>query len=89
MESSFAFDIRDVKKRRRWFAALMWKAFPGASAREKAIRAAPALDLTPRQCENLLKMEHDAKLGTVLAVLAIAGAENVFEIIEGSSGKAL
>lgn len=73
----------DTGKRRRWFADLMWRAFPGVSLREKALRAAPVLDLTPRQCENLMKMEHDAKLGTILAVLAIAGAENIFEIIGG------
>lgn len=69
--------------RRRWFAGLLWSAFPGDSAAEKARRAAPVLGLTPRQVENLLKGEHDAKLGTVLAVLAICGAERVFDIIEG------
>ncbi|MCA0204325.1 MAG: hypothetical protein LCH92_08285 [Proteobacteria bacterium] len=51
--------------------------------REKAQIAGPVLDLSPRQVENLMKMEHDAKLGTVLCVLALAGAENIFEIIEG------
>lgn len=83
LEKSFVFSKANSSVRRRWFANLMWKAFPGASIRENALRAAPALDLTPRQCENLMKMEHDAKLGTVLAVLAIAGAENIFDIIHG------
>ena len=75
----------DQTARRRWFAAVMWRAFPGVSVREKAVRAAPVLSLTPRQCENLMKGEHDAKLGTILAVLAIAGAENIFEIIGGAA----
>lgn len=69
--------------RRRWFAGLLWQAFPGDTAAEKARRAAPVLDLTPRQVENLLKGEHDAKLGTVLTVLAITGAERVFDIVQG------
>ena len=73
---------------RRWFAALMYQAFPGASIREKALAAAPVLDLSPRQCEKLLGMEHDAKITQVMAVLAVAGAESIFEIIEGPHGKA-
>lgn len=77
------FSTDDFAARRRWFSALMWRAFPGATLREKALRASPVLGLTPRQCQNLMKGEHDAKLGTVLAVLAIAGAENIFEIIGG------
>lgn len=74
----------DQIKRRKWFSSMMWRAFPGASVREKALRAAPVLSLTPRQCENLMNGEHDAKLGTILAVLAIAGAENIFEIVGGN-----
>lgn len=80
---SFAYSAVAKDKRRRWFADLLWRTFPGASMREKALRAAPVLDLSPRQVENLMKMEHDAKLPTVLAVLALAGAESIFEIIEG------
>ena len=73
----------DIKKRRRWFADMMWRAFPGASTREKAERAAPVLNLSVRQCENLMNMVHDAKLGTILCVLALAGAENIFDIVGG------
>lgn len=69
--------------RRRWFAALLWSAFPGDSMAERARRAAPVLGLTQRQIENLMKGEHDAKLGTVLTVLAICGAERVFDILQG------
>lgn len=80
---SFAYSAVAKDKRRRWFADLLWRTFPGASMREKAQRAAPVLDLSPRQIENLMKMEHDAKLPTVLAVLTLAGAERIFDIIEG------
>lgn len=75
--------VPDVGARRRWFADLLWRTFPGGSKREKALRAAPVLDLTPRQVENLLDGHHDAKLGTILIVLSIAGAENIFDIVGG------
>jgi hypothetical protein len=76
--------IRDERSRRRWFADLLWRAFPGASMREKALRASPVLGLTARQIENLMEMRHDAKLGTILMVLAITGAENIFDIVGGA-----
>lgn len=77
----------DQTARRRWFAGLLWGAFPGDSMAEKARRAAPVLDLTPRQIEKLMKGDHDAKLGTVLAVLTITGAERVFDIITGPGSR--
>ena len=84
MEKSFAkYDARDAVKRRRWFANLLWRAFPAGSEHELAIKAAPVLDVTPRQVQNWLRGEHDAKLGTILAVLTIAGSENIFDIIGG------
>ncbi|MES2753806.1 MAG: hypothetical protein V4659_04000 [Pseudomonadota bacterium] len=83
LEKSFAKSTIAVDRRRKWFSGLMWRAFPGASMREKALNAAEVLDLTPRQCENLIKGEHDAKLGTILAVLTIAGAESIFDIVGG------
>lgn len=81
VENSFKFDTRDAVKRRKWFASLLWRAFPASSEHELAIRAAPVLDVTPRQVQNWLRGDHDAKLGTILAVLTIAGAENIFDII--------
>lgn len=83
MEKSFAFCALDETARRRWFADLIWRAFPGDSARAKAQVAAPVLGLTPRQVENLLKGQHNAKLGTILKVLTVAGADAIFDIIEG------
>lgn len=68
---------------RRWFAALLWRAFPAPSENELAQRAARALDVSPRQVKNWLRCEHDASLRYVLAVMAIAGAEVVFSRIEG------
>lgn len=68
---------------RRWFAALLWRAFPSASEREVSHKAARVLDVSPRQVINWLRCEHDAGLSYVMAVMAIAGAEVVFRKIEG------
>jgi hypothetical protein len=81
MEVSFAKCGLSQKDRRDWFARVLWRAFPAASQRQVAQRAAPVLGLTVRQCENLLNGIHDAKLGTILAALSIAGAECIFDVI--------
>lgn len=68
---------------RRWFRDMLWRAFPSASERELAEKAAPVLGVSERQVSNWLRMEHDPKLRFVLAVLGLAGAEIVFSRIEG------
>ncbi len=67
------------KASRRWFAALLWRAFPSRSAGDLAERAAPVLGVSTRQVRNWLDGEHSAALPHVLAVIAIAGAEVVFK----------
>ena len=68
---------------RRWFAALLWRAFPAPSEHDLSLKAARVLDVSPRQVRNWLRCDHDAGLSYVLAVMAIAGAEVVFDRIEG------
>lgn len=68
---------------RRWFAALLWRAFPAPSEHDLSLKAARVLDVSPRQVRNWLGGHHDAGLSYVLAVMAIAGAEVVFDKIEG------
>lgn len=63
---------------RRWFSALLWRAFPSSSERDLSHKAARVLDVSPRQVVNWLRCEHDAGLSYVMAVMAIAGAEVVF-----------
>jgi hypothetical protein len=70
---------------RRWFAALLWRAFPAPSEADLALKAARVLDVSPRQVKNWLRCEHDASLRYVTAVLAIAGGEVIFGRIEGRS----
>jgi hypothetical protein len=63
---------------RRWFRALLWRAFPSPSEGDLADKAARVLDVSPRQVTNWLRCEHDAGLSYVTAVMAVAGAEVVF-----------
>ena len=72
----------DADRSRRWFADLLWRAFPGPSEREVSAAAAAALGVSDRQVRNWLRCRHDAGLRHVLAVIAIAGAEVVFRRME-------
>lgn len=69
---------------RRWFAALLWRAFPGRSENDVAAKAARALDVSPRQVRNWLRGENSAALHYVTAVMLIAGVE----IVVGGGGRA-
>lgn len=64
-------------KSRKWFADLLWRAFPSVSENELASKAARALDCSPRQVRNWLRCEHDAGLQYVTAVLILAGFETL------------
>lgn len=74
--------VDHAKASRRWFAALLWRAFPSPSERDLSHKAARVLDVSPRQVVNWLRCENDASLRYVLAVMAIAGAEIVFDRME-------
>lgn len=76
-------DTANPSASRRWFCALLWRAFPSPSENDLAHKAAQVLGVSPRQVRNWLREEHDASLRYVTAVLAIAGAEIIFGKIEG------
>ena len=71
-----------VSTARRAFAALLWRAFPSPSENEVANKAARVLDVTPRQVRNWLRCENSAAFHYVAAVMAVAGAEIVFQKVE-------
>ncbi len=73
----------DARSSGRWFANLLWRAFPAPSEHELAEKAARALDVSPRQVKNWLRCEHSPAWKYVSAVLLISGAEIVFGRIEG------
>jgi hypothetical protein len=75
--------VDHTKASRRFFAALLWRAFPSPSERALSEKAARVLDVSPRQVQNWLRCEHSAAWHYVAAVMAVAGAEVVFRRIEG------
>ena len=73
---------------RAWFAGLLWKAFPEArSENDLAAIAAEVLTqegrtVEPRTVRNWLRSENSPRFRYVIRVLAIAGAESLFQIID-------
>lgn len=73
---------------RAWFASLLWKAFPDAtSENELADRAAEALTddkrpVTPRTVKNWLRQDNSPHFRYVLRVIALVGAESVFQLLD-------
>lgn len=73
---------------RAWFAGLLWKAFPEAqSENELAALAAEVLTsdgrrIDPRTVRNWLRCENTPHFRYVIRVLALAGAESLFQIID-------
>lgn len=64
-----------IKASRKWFSAMLWRAFPSSSEHELCHKAARVLDVSPRQVKNWLRQENDASLRYVTAVALIAGVE--------------
>ncbi len=73
---------------RAWFASLLWRAFPEArSENELAHLAAEVLTsdrqpVCPRTVRNWLRQENSPHFRYVLRVIALVGAESVFQIID-------
>ena len=68
---------------RKWFAALLWRAFPAASNTEVARLGAPVLGVSERQIINWLNCENDAALSYVTAVMVLAGVECALDGVRG------
>lgn len=73
---------------RAWFAGLLWKAFPEArSENELAELVAEVLSTSRRPVHmrtvrNWLRCENSPHFRYVLQVIALAGAESVFQILD-------
>lgn len=88
---SFRKGLRDLapeEAERAWFAGLLRKAFPEArSEHELAELAAQVLTsdrrpVHPRTVRNWLRCENTPHFRYVLQVIAMAGAESVFQILD-------
>lgn len=79
---------------RAWFAGLLWRAFPEAvSENELADLAASVLTsdrrpVTARTVKNWLRQDNSPHFRYVLAVIALVGAEAVFQMIDPEMVKA-
>ncbi len=73
---------------RAWFASLLWRAFPEAdSENDLSELAAEVLTsdcrpVTARTVRNWLRQENTPHFRYVLAVIALAGSETVFQILD-------
>lgn len=94
MEKSFRKSrgaISPEEAERRWFAGLLWKAFPEArSENELAELVAEVLaterrPINPRTVRNWLRCENSPHFRYVMRVLAMAGAESLFQIIDAEN----
>lgn len=80
--------FRGEDAEREWFASLLWRAFPEArSENELAELAAEVLTsdrrpVTPRTVRNWLRCENSPHFRYVLRVIALVGAEAVFQVID-------
>lgn len=80
--------ITPEEAERAWFAGLLWRAFPEArSENELAELAAEVLTsdrrpVTARTVRNWLRCENSPHFRYVLRVIALVGAEAVFQVID-------
>lgn len=67
---------------RKWFAELLWVAFPGETEHQVCLAAAPVLEVSEKSVQNWLRCQNDAPVGVVAKTMLVAGAEVVFQTIE-------
>lgn len=89
MEKSYPKFTTSEQAERDWFASLLWKAVPEAkSENDLANIMAEILTTEDRDCHyrtvrNWLRGDNAPHFRYVVRVLAMAGAESLFQIIDG------
>ena len=68
---------------RKYFADLLWVAFPSESEHALCLEAGRALGVEPRTVKNWLALRNDAKWKYVGLVMLQAKVEPIFQKIEG------
>ncbi len=82
-------DLTGQEAERLWFAGLLWKAFPEARSENELAELVAEVLATERRpihrrtVRNWLRGENTPHFRYVMRVLAMAGAESLFEIIDG------
>ena len=76
---------------RKWFAGLLWKAFPEATSFEELadlvaeVLTTEQRSVNPKTVRNWLNLDHTPHFRYVIRVIAMAGAESLFEIIDAEA----
>ncbi|WP_237072596.1 hypothetical protein [Pseudaestuariivita rosea] len=88
LEKSYRKSSLSEENEREWFARVLWQAFPEAQS-ENHLSELVAEVLTtdkrpihPKTVRNWLRCQNAPHFRYVLRILALAGAERVFEIID-------
>lgn len=90
-KSSSALSPQDAE--REWFAGLLRKAFPEAESDNHLAELVAEVLTTehrpvdPRTVRNWLACENSPHFRYVIRVIALAGAESLFQIIDPEAGK--
>lgn len=81
-------DLSPEDAERAWVARQIWKAFPEATSENEVCELAAEVlsktgrPVTPRAVRNWLRQENTPHFRYVLAILALAGVEAVFQIMD-------
>lgn len=73
---------------RKWFAGLLWKAFPEARSEEELsdlvakVLTTDQRPVHPKTVRNWLRLNNAPHFRYVMRVIAMAGAESLFQIID-------
>lgn len=76
------------EEERRWFANLLWTAFPDAHSEEQLSELVSEVLTTemrpvhPKTVRNWLRCDNSPHFRYVMRVIAMAGAESLFQIID-------
>lgn len=92
-EKSYRKHLDPEEAERRWFAGLLWKAFPEARSEHELSKLVAEVLTTerrpvhPKTVRNWLRCENTPSFKYVMRVLALAGAESLFQIIDPENGQ--
>lgn len=91
IEKSYRNGMTPEEAERRWFADLLWKAFPEArSENELSELVAEVLTtekrpIHPKTVRNWLRCDNSPHFRYVMRVLALAGAESLFDFFDNEA----
>lgn len=91
MEKLYRNGLTPEEAERRWFAGLLWKAFPEAHSEEELsglvaeVLTTDRRPVHPKTVRNWLRCDNTPHFRYVMRVLAMAGAESLFQIIDRES----